>query len=96
MKITRLGAKVVNGTLGKKNNYMPQSYFHFNSKWLAGASFEKAVQEAYQEARVYTEPVYRFAGLGSYVTDSRHRIVGEHRLGRHDVLARASRRRRQL
>ena len=73
---TKLGAKVVNGTYGTKNNSMPQSYFHFTSKWLGGATFNAAVQGAYNEARIYTEPVYRLVGVGHYVADSRHRVEG--------------------
>ncbi len=73
----RLGAKVVNGTYGTKNNYMPQSYFHFTAKWLGGSTFYQAIMGAYQESRVYTEPVYSMAGLSSYVSDSRHQVKGD-------------------
>lgn len=72
-----LGAKVVNGTFGTKNNYMPQSYFHFTARWLAGETFQAAVMGAYAEARIYTEPAYTLAGLGQYVIDSRHRVLGD-------------------
>lgn len=75
----KLGAKVVNGTYGKKNNYMPQSYFHFSGKWLNGEDFGAAVLASYQEARLYTEPVYRRLGLAGYVTDSRMRVMGDFR-----------------
>jgi hypothetical protein len=75
----RLGAKVVNGTYGTKNNYMPQSYFHFTAKWLGGETFSAAVLGAYAESRFYTEPVYNLLGLRGYVTDSRHRIQGDGR-----------------
>ncbi|MCB9871238.1 MAG: hypothetical protein H6836_09565 [Planctomycetes bacterium] len=74
---TALGAKVVNGTYGLKNNYMPHSYFHFTGKWLAGATFTEAVLGAYQEARVYTEPVYNLIGRAGNVADSRHRVSGD-------------------
>ena len=71
-----IGADVVNGTLGKKNNYMPHQYFHFQKHWVAGRSFGNAVTQAYADARDYSEPAYETVGIIQYIEDSRMRVQG--------------------
>ncbi len=72
----KAGAKVVNGTVGKKNNYMPQQYFHFLHHWVGGAQFGTAVRKSYTESSLYTLPAYRAFGVAEFVTDSRHVVKG--------------------
>ncbi len=70
------GAKVVNGTIGHKNNYMPQQYYHFMRHWLGGARFDYAIAESYKESSLYSLPAYGAFGYGQYVSDSRHIVEG--------------------
>ncbi|MEL6432057.1 MAG: hypothetical protein AAFR54_23030, partial [Planctomycetota bacterium] len=72
-----LGAKTVNGTLDERNNYMPQSYFHFQREWARNAPFGSAVTRSYAQAREYTLPVYEQLGMLQEVEDSRMRVLGD-------------------
>ncbi|QDV05518.1 hypothetical protein Poly30_10160 [Planctomycetes bacterium Poly30] len=71
-----LGADVVNGTLGTKNNYMPHQYFHFQKYWVDGSSFGNAVTQAYADARNYSEPAYSTVGMIQSIEDSRMQVQG--------------------
>lgn len=75
-----VGAKVVNGTVGTKNNYMPQQYYHFMRHWLAGAQFGYAIRESFKESSLYSLPAYRAFGQAGLVQDSRHVVSGAARL----------------
>lgn len=69
------GAKVVNGTSGKLNNYMPTQYHHFLTHWLSGKKFKESVDSSFNEAKVYFGVIY--IGDSSLVSDSKHTTHGD-------------------
>lgn len=69
-----LGARVVNGTSGTKNNYMPTQYHHFLKDWLDGKTFEAAVDQSFDSAKAYFQIIYALDQ--SKISDSRHTVHG--------------------
>lgn len=71
-----LGAIVVNGTQAKYNNSMPHQYFHFLGHWLGIKGMSDSSQRSYDEAALYTRPIYSLVGKGSVIDISRLTTAG--------------------
>jgi hypothetical protein len=73
---TALGAIVVNGTQQQYNNNMPHQYFHFLGHWLGTRGMSDSSQRSYDEAALYTRPIYDLVGKGSMIDISRLTTAG--------------------
>jgi hypothetical protein len=72
-----LGAVVVNGTREQHLNNMPHQYFHFLDRWLNQLESETtASQRSFDDAAIYTRPVYSLIGKGEKVDTSRLTTTG--------------------
>ncbi|MFO1509450.1 MAG: hypothetical protein U1F31_06715 [Steroidobacteraceae bacterium] len=73
---TALGAIVVNGTQQQYNNNMPHQYFHFLGHWLGIKGMSDSSQRSYDEAALYTRPIYSLVGKSSMIEASRLTTAG--------------------
>jgi len=73
-----VGADVVNGTAGTKNNYMPTQYFGFLSHWLNGEQFDESVRLGFEEAKPFYSVAYSHEP--HLVTDSQMQAHGNRNL----------------
>lgn len=72
-----IGAETVNSVQGNNMNNMPWQYFHFFGKWInESKSFELATRDAYNEAKLYTTPVFTLIGMANEVAKSELRSMG--------------------
>lgn len=69
-----IGADVVNGTSGTKNNFMPTQYHHFLGYWLEGKTFEVSIDKSFDDAKLYFNVIY--AADSSKVSDSKQTVHG--------------------
>lgn len=72
---TALGAVVVNGTQQQYNN-MPHQYFHFLGYWLGIRGMSESSRRSYEDAALYTRPIYSLVGKGSMIDVSRLTTAG--------------------
>jgi hypothetical protein len=61
----------VNGTREQYLNNMPHQYFHYLDRWLNQVQGERtASQKSWEDAEVYTRPIYSLIGKGDKVNTS--------------------------
>ena len=74
----KAGAVAVNGTQEPTLNNMPHQYFHFMTRWLIGKQgMVDASQGSFNDASVYTAPVYGLVGMAGAVSPSRLTVAGD-------------------